>query len=78
MNRVFPELLEILDMHTTDRKLKDKAISLIEGYGSIEYARKYARKTVEESWKEIDALLPRTKAKGELRAFADYLIERRF
>jgi geranylgeranyl pyrophosphate synthase len=71
-------LLEILKMHTTDQKLKDKAISIIKSYGSIEYSRMYARKIVKESWKEISVLLPRTKAKMELKAFADYLIERKF
>ena len=70
-------LLEILNMHTTDQRLRDKAIGIIKSHGSIEYAKKYAQKIVEESWKEINVLLPSSRAKEKLKAFADYLIERR-
>jgi geranylgeranyl pyrophosphate synthase len=70
-------LLEILNMHTTDQKLRNEAINIIKSHGSIEYAKKYARKIVEESWEEIDGLLPSSRAKKKLKAFADYLIERK-
>lgn len=70
-------LLEILNMHTTDQKLRNEAINIIKSHGSIEYAKKYARKIVEESWEEIDVLLPSSRAKKKLKAFADYLIERK-
>jgi geranylgeranyl pyrophosphate synthase len=64
-------------MHTTDQKLRNEAINIIKSHGSIEYAKKYARKIVEESWEEIDGLLPSSRAKKKLKAFADYLIERK-
>ena len=70
-------LVEILGRHTTDQKLRDEAIDILRKYDSIEYARKYANRIVESSWKEIDALLPSSKAKEKLKAFADYLIERK-
>jgi len=70
-------LLEILDMHATDQKLRDEAISIIKKYGSIEYAKEFARNMFEESWKEIDWLLQPSAAKEKLRAFANYLVERR-
>jgi len=70
-------LLEILNMHTTDQKLRDEAISILKKYGSIEYAKNYARKIVGESWKDVDDVLPSSKAKEKLKAFADYLIERK-
>ena len=69
-------LLEIINMHTTDQKLRDEAISIIKRYGSIEYAKEFARNMVEESWGEVDELLPPSDAKEKLRAFADYLVER--
>ncbi len=69
-------LLKILNLHTTDQKLRDEAINIIKSYGSVSYAKKYATKIVEESWKEIDELLPPSDAKEKLRAFADYLIKR--
>jgi geranylgeranyl pyrophosphate synthase len=70
-------LIEILNMHTSDEKLKEEAIGIIEKYGAIEYAKNYTRKIVEESWKEIDPLLSASKAKEKLRAFANYLIQRK-
>ena len=70
-------LLEILDMHTTDQKLRDEAIKIIRNYGSIEYAKNFARNIVRESWKDVDDVLPSSKAKEKLKAFADYLIERK-
>jgi len=70
-------LLEILDTHTSDQKLRDEAISIIKRYGSIEYAKGFAQNMIEESWKEIDKLLQPSDAKEKLRAFAHYLVERK-
>jgi len=69
-------LIAILNKHTTEQGLRDEAISIMEKYGAIEYARRFAQKTVRESWAEVDRLLPRSDAKEKLRAFGDYLIER--
>ncbi len=70
-------LLEILNMHTSDQKLIDEAIAIASKYGSIRYAKEFARNLVADSWKEIDSLLPSSDAKEKLRAFANYLIERK-
>lgn len=70
-------LLEILNMHTTDKELRDEAINIIKSYGSIEYAKNYARKIVRESWRDVAEFFPSSKAKEKLKAFADYLIERK-
>ena len=70
-------LLEILDMHTTEQKVRDEAITIIKRYGSIEYAKEFAQNMIEESWKEIDKLLQPSDAKEKLRAFAHYLVERK-
>lgn len=70
-------LIEILSLHTTDQKVRDEAIGIIQKYGSIEYAKEFARKMVKESWKEVDQLLLPSEAKEKLRAFADYLVERK-
>ncbi|MEM2936160.1 MAG: polyprenyl synthetase family protein [Candidatus Bathyarchaeia archaeon] len=70
-------LIEILNLHTTDQKVRDEAIGILQKYGSIEYAKKIARKMVKESWNEVDQLLPPSEAKEKLRAFADYLVERK-
>jgi geranylgeranyl pyrophosphate synthase len=69
-------LIEILNMHTTDQKLRDEAIAIVQKYGSIEYVKGLAGRMVEESWREVEALLPISDAKERLNAFARYLIER--
>jgi len=70
-------LLEIVNMHTTDQNLKDEAISIIKKYGSIGYAKEYAQTMVKENWRKIEKLLPPSEAKEKLRAFANYLVERK-
>jgi len=70
-------LLEILSMHTSDQKLIDEAIAIVSKYGSISYAKEFARNLVVNSWGEIDSLLSPSDAKERLRAFANYLTERK-
>jgi len=70
-------LIEILNMHTSDQKLRNEAIAIMRKYGSIEYAKKFARKIVQESWGEVEKLLPASEAKEKLNAFAKFLIERK-
>jgi geranylgeranyl pyrophosphate synthase len=69
-------LLSILKSHTSNRKSKDEAIEIMNRYDSIEYAKQFAEKLVTESWKEIDRLLTPSRAKDELKAFADHLVKR--
>ncbi len=69
-------LVEILNMHTSDQKLRDEAIALLQKYGAMEYVQNKAAKIVEESWKEVDKLLPATEGKEKLKAFAEFLIKR--
>jgi len=71
-------LIEILNMHTNDQKLITEAIEILKKYGSIDYAKSYARKIVQDSWKEVDKIIPENRAKLELKAFAQFLIEREY
>jgi geranylgeranyl pyrophosphate synthase len=70
-------LQEILKTHVNEQKLRDEAIAIMEKYGAIEYARDYARRIVRESWNDVDRHLQASAAKEKLRAFADYLVERK-
>jgi len=70
-------LVEILKMHTSGQKLRDEAIAIMQKYGSMGYVRRFARKMVEESWNEVEKLLPTSDAKERLKAFAEFLIERK-
>lgn len=80
--RVAPEaerkrLLEILNSHPEDQGIIAEAIQLLEKNGSIEFARKKAGQLVEEAWKKLAPELKESRAKQMLKAFADYLIERK-
>ena len=70
-------LIEILRAHTEDEKLRMEAISIIKKYGSIEYAEKIAAKIIEESWNEVEKILPPSEAKKRLECLVNYLIERK-
>ncbi|VVB59195.1 Short chain isoprenyl diphosphate synthase [uncultured archaeon] len=69
-------LLEILNMHTSDKKLIKEAIDMLRKYNSMEYAKSKARELVKNAWNEVEPLLSESRAKEMLRSFADYLIER--
>jgi geranylgeranyl pyrophosphate synthase len=46
-------------------------------YDALAYAKTVAQKLVSDNWKQIDRLLQPSEAKEKLRAFADYLVERK-
>jgi len=69
-------LIEILNMHTKDTKLIKEAIDIIKKYDSINYAKTFASDIVKKAWVDIDELLPKSEAKENLGAFADFLVER--
>jgi geranylgeranyl pyrophosphate synthase len=69
-------LVEILNMHTSDQTLRDEAIALMKKYHAIEHVKFTASRIVEESWGEVDKLLPESEAKKKLKAFAEFLIKR--
>jgi geranylgeranyl pyrophosphate synthase len=71
------KLVEILSMHTSNQKLINDAIRIMEKYDSINYAAAYAKKMLEESWAEINKLLPASNAKERLNALAKFLVERK-
>ncbi len=70
-------LLDILNSHPSDEKTIREAITIIEKHGSMDYARKRAKELVEESWKDVEKVLPESEAKSTLRAFAEFLIHRK-
>ena len=69
-------LLEILNMHTSDQKLRDEAIVIMQKYHAIEYTIQTAEKLVTDSWREVERLLPTLEAKEKLKAFSEFLIKR--
>ncbi len=71
-------LKEILAMHTKDRALIEEAISILRKYGSIDYAREFAREIIRKSWTNVEPILPDNEHKEKLRALANFLVEREF
>lgn len=69
-------LIEILNLHTSDQKLRDEAIALMQKYGAMEHVKQTAERMVMESWSEAEKLLPTPQAKEKLKAFAEFLIKR--
>ena len=69
-------LIEVLDMHTSDQKLRDEAITIMEKNGSIQYVKGVAAKMVEDSWLAAESYLASSDAKEKLKAFAQFLIDR--
>lgn len=69
-------LIEILDMHTSDQKIRDEAINIIKKNGSIEYVAEMAKNMVEDSWLSAEQYLLPSPAKEKLKAFTHFLIKR--
>ncbi len=69
-------LIEILNLHTSDQKLRDEAISLMQKYNAMEHVKQTAERMVMDSWNEAEKLLPTPQAKEKLKAFAEFLIKR--
>ncbi len=69
-------LIEILNLHTSDQKLRDEAIALMQKYNAMEHVKQTAERMVMDSWNEAEKLLPTPQAKEKLKAFAEFLIKR--
>ena len=69
-------LIEILNMHTSDQRLKNEAIRLMQKYGALQHVKETASEIVQESWEAVERLLPSSEAKEKLKAFAEFLIKR--
>jgi geranylgeranyl pyrophosphate synthase len=70
-------LIEILNKHTSNQKLRNEAIALVTKYGSIEYVKEFAEEIVEESWRRVEELLPESSGKERLKSFTEFLIQRK-
>jgi len=71
------ELMQILSAHTSEKALRERAIDILRKYGSIGYAKNFAAKMMQESWNEVDEILPASEAKETLKMLAEYLIKRK-
>jgi len=68
-------LISILSSHSSKKEDISEAISIIKKYGSIDYAKSYAEKLVQEAKKKVSKL-PDSADKNVLLAIADYVVNR--
>jgi geranylgeranyl diphosphate synthase, type I len=68
---------EILNMKTKEKELIFEAISIINHYNAIEYAKRKAKKIVESSWDNLEPYLENSNSKMKLKLFAEFLINRK-
>lgn len=69
-------LIEILRMHTKDKKLIEEAIQIIKKYKAIQYAEEFAEKMIKQAWEQADKLLKESEAKEKLKEFVNFAVER--
>lgn len=69
-------LLEILASRADEPALLAEAVDIMVESGSVEYARRYARELVLSAQADLEAALPRTKARDLLLSMADFFVER--
>ena len=69
-------LVEILNMHTTDRTLIGEAMGIIKKYHAPEYAMNIAGGIINSAWQEAELLLPDSRAKCMLKDLLNFLLER--
>ncbi len=69
-------LLAILSAHETGADVLGEAVEIMERSGSVAYANDYARDLVVAAKRDLDAELPKTKAKELLLSMADFFIKR--
>ncbi len=69
-------LIKILEMHTTDKELIKKAITILNKYGAPEYAKGLEEKIVKDAWNKVEGRLKDSEAKRTLKSMADFLVSR--
>ncbi len=69
-------LIEILSSRTKDPEVLREAVELMEGAGSIEYARDYAEKLTAEAKARLNEELPPSEARDMLESMADWFVNR--
>ena len=66
----------LLNAHPSDSKRINEAVALLREADAIEYAKAKAREIVRGAWRGADRALKPSRAKSELKALADFLVER--
>ena len=69
-------LIEILRMHSGDRKRIDECIGILEKYGAVEHARRLAHRFAKEAWLAVEGVLPRSEARDWIEWLTNFAVSR--
>ncbi len=69
-------LVEILSLHTGDKKLINEAINIIDKSGAKEYVQKKSAQLVQDAWNDVSKNIPESYAKNKLKQIAEFVIQR--
>jgi geranylgeranyl diphosphate synthase, type I len=69
-------LLALLSSHTNDATELEEAVGIMREAGSIEFAEKYARDIIFAAKGDLEAALPKSRARGLLLSMADFFVKR--
>ena len=72
------EVWNIIQKKTTDMKVINNMIEVLEHCGGMDQSVNYAKSLVEEAWKKLDPIIPDSFYKLVLRAFGFYILERHY
>ncbi|MGC8571912.1 MAG: polyprenyl synthetase family protein [Candidatus Micrarchaeia archaeon] len=70
------ELIEILNKHTKDKELINRAIQIIDKYNAKENIINIEKQLITEAWNEVDKILPQSEAKEQIYILTNFLINR--
>ncbi|MEM7813705.1 MAG: polyprenyl synthetase family protein [Candidatus Aenigmatarchaeota archaeon] len=71
-------LIDILSMHTSDRKLITEAIGIMQKYGAMEYAHERASELVRKAWRDCERLFKPGFARDAIAALVDFAVKRKW
>ena len=69
-------LLALLSSHTNDEAELEEAVAITREAGSIEFAEHYARDIIFAAKGDLEAALPKSRARGLLLSMADFFVKR--
>jgi len=69
-------LLEILSARESDPAVLAEAVAIMQDAGSVEFANDFGRDLVSSAKRELDDVMPKSKAKGLLLGMADFFVKR--
>jgi geranylgeranyl pyrophosphate synthase len=71
-------ITEILDMHTNDNGIKKEFIEIMKKHKSIDYAKDFSNRLIQNAWDDVKKDIPDNDAKDILSEFVKFAIKREY